>query len=252
MQFEILSDVGRKRIVNEDGAAVFTLPEGITLAVIADGMGGHRGGDFASSTAIRVLGEEFMKLKDIQWTDDESWSEWLKETIFYVNRFLYDYAADHEELKGMGTTLEAVLIRDRSCLVSHIGDSRVYKINAKEVSQITTDHSYVNILVASGEITKAEAVNHPQRNWIMKALGSERTIDPDFHSLELEDETYLLICTDGLSNEIDEDTMKSIVLSNRTLHEKAEALVDTANKMGGEDNITVILLRPSSTEEVVR
>lgn len=252
MQYEILSDIGKKRTVNEDGAAVFVLPEGIMLAVIADGMGGHRGGDFASATTIKIIGEKFMDIEVSQLKEDEDWSEWLKETIYHVNRLLYNYAENNEELKGMGTTLEVVLIRGRSCLVSHIGDSRVYKISNDEVKQVTTDHSYVNVLIDSGEITEAEAANHPQRNWIIKALGSERTIDPDFYTLQLDKSSYLLLCTDGLSNEISEHMIQEIVLSENNLSDKAKLLVEQANKMGGEDNISVILLRPSETEAEVQ
>lgn len=252
MLYEILSDIGKKRTINEDGAAVFVLPEGITLAVIADGMGGHRGGDFASATTIKIIGEKFMDIEVSQLKEDEDWSEWLKEAIYHVNRLLYNYAENNEELKGMGTTLEVVLIRGRSCLVSHIGDSRVYKISNDKVKQVTTDHSYVNVLIDSGEITEAEAANHPQRNWIIKALGSERTIDPDFYTLQLDESSYLLICTDGLSNEISEQMIQEIVLSDKNLSEKAKMLVEQANNMGGEDNISVILLKPSETEAEVQ
>lgn len=248
MQFEILSDIGKKRTVNEDSAAVFTLSEGITLAVIADGMGGHRGGDFASSTAIKVIGEEFMKLKTTQFSEQEDWAEWLKETVLYVNRMLFNHANENEELKGMGTTLEAVLIMGRSCLGLHIGDSRVYTIQKEKIKQMTTDHSYVNILVDSGEITEKEAEVHPQRNWIMKALGSERSIDPDCYAMELDEESYLLLCTDGLSNKVDDSSIQKIVLSNSTLRDTAQELIDTANKMGGEDNISVILIGPVDSE----
>jgi PPM family protein phosphatase len=248
VQFEVLSDIGKKRTVNEDGAAVFTLPEGITLAVIADGMGGHRGGDFASTTAITVIGEEFMKLKDREIDHEMDWTVWLKEAIFQVNRFLYNYAKDHEEYKGMGTTLEATIIKDHYCHIYHIGDSRVYIIDPEGIRQVTVDHSYVNVLLESGEITKEEAAKHPQRNWIMKALGSERTIEPDYHAVELGKESYLLLCTDGLSNKVDIESMQSIILSDRSLREKTEALVNLANKLGGEDNISVILLKPSDEE----
>ena len=248
MQFEVLSDIGKKRTVNEDSAAVFTLLEGITLAVVADGMGGHRGGDFASSTAIKVLGEEFMKLTASEFEQQEDWAEWLKETVLYVNRILYNQANDNEELKGMGTTLEAILIIGRKCLGIHIGDSRVYSITENEISQLTTNHSYVNVLVDSGEITEQEAEVHPQRNWIMKALGSERSIDPDCYSIEMKEENYLLLCTDGLSNKVDNDSIKKIVLSNQVLRETAKELIDMANKMGGEDNISVILIGPSDAE----
>ncbi|WP_172369734.1 Stp1/IreP family PP2C-type Ser/Thr phosphatase [Sporosarcina jiandibaonis] len=248
VQFEVLSDIGKKRAVNEDSAAVFTLPEGITLAVIADGMGGHRGGDFASSAAIQVIEEEFMKLKDREIDQEIDWTLWLKETIYHVNRFLFNYAKDHEDYKGMGTTLETAIIKNRSCHIYHIGDSRVYKIDPEGIRQVTVDHSYVNVLLESGEITKEEAAKHPQRNWIMKALGSERTIEPDYHSIELEKDSYLLLCTDGLSNKVDAESMHRIILSDCSLREKTEALVNLANKLGGEDNISVILLKPSDEE----
>ncbi len=151
-------------------------------------------------------------------------------------------------IKGMGTTLETAIIKDRSCHIYHIGDSRVYTIDPEEIRQVTVDHSYVNVLVESGEITEEEAAKHPQRNWIMKALGSERTIEPDYHSLELGTENYLLLCTDGLSNKVDAESMQNIILSDRSLREKTEALVNLANKLGGEDNISVILLKPSDEE----
>lgn len=248
VQFEVLSDIGRKRTVNEDSAAVFSLADGITLAVIADGMGGHQGGDFASSTAVQLLEEEFMKLKMSEFINEETRSEWLRESIFYVNRVLYNHANDNVEFKGMGTTLEAALIHGNSCLISHVGDSRIYAISHKGIRQVTKDHSYVNVLIESGEITEEEAANHPQRNLIMKALGSERTIDPEFYSIEFDEEMYLLLCTDGLSNKVDNHSIQTIVLAEITLKEKVEALVALANKMGGEDNISVILLRPTDTE----
>lgn len=248
MQFEILSDVGRKRTVNEDRAAVYTLPNGIILAVIADGMGGHQGGDYASSTAIQVIGEQFMELDSTNFEEEQHWVDWLREVVNHVNRLLYNYANDNEELKGMGTTLEAALIRGRNGLISHTGDSRVYAINNNGICQVTRDHSFVNVLLDSGEITEAEAAVHPQKNWIMKAIGSEKTIEPNHYSIELDDETYLLLCTDGLSNKVDPQLMREVVLSDATLHEKAKKLVDLANEMGGEDNISVILIDSTKSE----
>ena len=146
-----------------------------------------------------------MELDSSELLAEENWSEWLKEAFFHVNRLLYEHSSDNEELKGMGTTLEAALIHGRSCLVSHVGDSRVYLLNEDGVRQVTRDHSYVNVLLDSGEITEEEAAVHPQRNWIMKAVGSEKHIEPDLHSIELDSETYLLICTDGLSNKVDNE-----------------------------------------------
>ena len=196
----------------------------------------------------RSLGNNLWSLIVRNLLQKEHWSEWLKEAFFHVNKLLFEHASDNAELKGMGTTLDAALINGRSCLVTHVGDSRVYAINKEGVRQITRDHSYVNILLDSGEITEEEAAIHPQRNWIMKAVGSEKHIEPDLYSMELDDETFLLICTDGLSNKVDKGSIYDIVMSDTTLRQKAEILIDLANQMGGEDNISVIVLGPSNVE----
>jgi PPM family protein phosphatase len=248
LRFEVVTDIGKKRTVNEDSAAVFAIQDGPTLAVVADGMGGHRGGDYASSTAVRILGERFMKVDDSATMDDEDWREWLLETVLHVNRTIFELAESDEEYKGMGTTLDAVLIIGNKGLVTHVGDSRVYTINGSEILQVTKDHSFVNILLDSGEITEEEAARHPQRNWIMRAVGSERSIMPDFYHIQLDEHTYLLICTDGLSNKVDNKRIHNIVTSDGDLHDKANQLVELANEMGGEDNISVILACPSSSE----
>lgn len=248
MQFEVLSDIGRKRTLNEDSAAVFTLEDQVILAVIADGMGGHQGGDFASSTALRLVGEAFEKVKEAPFDQHTDWMEWLQETALFVNRTLYNYASEHKELEGMGTTLEAVLIYDGTCFGVHIGDSRVYAVQNKMIKQITSDHSYVNVLVNSGEITEQEAKVHPRRNWILKAVGSERFLEPDCYHFPIEEEMFVLICTDGLSNKLTNNEIKNVVLSNLTLKEKTMSLVEMANSKGGEDNISVILVHSPQQE----
>lgn len=241
LRFEVLSDIGKKRTVNEDSAAVFTIQNGPTLAVIADGMGGHRGGDYASATAVQLLGEKFQGVSNSAQMDDEDWKEWLLETVLFINRTIFEVAERDENYKGMGTTLDAVLVNGNKGLVTHVGDSRVYIINESEIIQITRDHSYVNILLESGEITEEEAATHPQRNWIMRALGSEKSITPDFYQIQLKENAYLLICTDGLSNKVDSEKIHSIVTWDGDLHSKAVELVKLANDMGGEDNISVVL-----------
>lgn len=250
MQYAVLSDIGKKRSLNEDRAAIFTLPNGLILAVIADGMGGHKGGDFASSTALRMMGEAFQRLKDVTFQSHEDWAEWLKETVLFINRTIYNYSIEHEELAGMGTTLEALLIKNNFCYGVHIGDSRVYRIN-NHITQITTDHSYVKMLIDSGEITEQEAEVHPQRNWIIKALGSERSVEPDCYSFSLENIQYLLLCSDGLSNKVSDSSIQEIVSSEHSLDEKVQTLVEKANELGGEDNISVILLQASSGVEQI-
>lgn len=248
LRFEVVTDIGKKRTVNEDSAAVFSIQDGPTLAVVADGMGGHRGGDYASSTAVKILGEEFLKVEDSASMDEEDWKDWLLETILHVNRTLYDIAENDTEYKGMGTTLDAVLIYGNNGLVTHVGDSRVYMIKRNEIIQITKDHSFVNILLDSGEITEEEAATHPQRNWIMRAIGSEKSIMPDFYQIQMDAQSYLLICTDGLSNKVDNERIRDIVTSDGNLHDKAVKLVELANELGGEDNISVILASLPSAE----
>lgn len=248
LRFEVVTDIGKKRTVNEDSAAVFTIQEGPMLAVVADGMGGHRGGDYASSTAVRILGEHFLKVDNPTTMNEEDWKEWLQDTVLHVNRTIFDIAEKDTEYKGMGTTLDAVLIYGNKGLVTHIGDSRVYMINRNEIIQITKDHSFVNILLDSGEITEEEAARHPQRNWIMRAVGSEKTIMPDFYQISIDEQTYVLICTDGLSNKVDNKQIHDIVTSEGDLNDKAIKLVELANEAGGEDNISVILASLPSAE----
>jgi len=189
-----------------------------------------------------------LSVEDSAKMDEEDWKEWLHEKVLHVNRTLYDIAENDTEYKGMGTTLDAVLIYGSKGLVTHVGDSRVYMINRNEIIQITKDHSFVNILLDSGEITEEEAAIHPQRNWIIRAIGSEKSIMPDFHPIHMDDQSYLLICTDGLSNKVDNERIRDIVTSDGDLHDKAVKLVELANELGGEDNISVILASLPTSE----
>ncbi len=242
MLFSIRTDIGRKRTFNEDQAACFELEDGTVLAVIADGMGGHRSGDVASAMAVKLMGEHFDGLRDGVPQSAETWTEWLDESVCRVNRQIYEKAKSGPEHEGMGTTLEAAVIQDGDCHIAHVGDSRVYLLRAGQITQITKDHSYVNALLASGEITEAEAEVHPQRNWIMRAVGSEKRITSDFYHLQFHPGDYLLMCTDGLSNKVEPETMQALINAEGTLDTKVTRLIDLANERGGEDNITAVLL----------
>ncbi|ARF18414.1 serine/threonine-protein phosphatase [Sporosarcina sp. P3] len=242
MEYEIRSDTGRKRTVNEDDAAVFVHAKKHTiLAVIADGMGGHKGGDYASATAVRMIGEQFMSADD-EVVTEQDWIDLLYDAVVDINQFLYTTAQEDDAYKGMGTTLDVALLLNDHCVVFHVGDSRIYQVTGKAIRQITKDHSFVNVLLDSGEITEQEAEVHPQRNWIMKAVGSEKSIVPDRYSFPLLSHSFLLLCTDGLSNKIEKETMLDIILNENSLANKADEFIDLANQRGGEDNITVILL----------
>ena len=248
MKFTVESDIGRKRMVNEDRVAFIEHPDRFKLAILADGMGGHNAGDVASEMAIEEMKSYFLNASVTQLETGETRKQWMLETIQSVNEKIYAHSVNNESCKGMGTTLIAMLIDGHDCLIGHIGDSRVYYFTSDAVSLITRDHSYVNFLVEYGEISEEEAANHPQKNFIVKSLGTESTIEPDFYELELEPASNVLICSDGLSNKLTTAEMAAILTLPLSIDEKGKKLIQLANDSGGEDNISVILL--SNDEEV--
>lgn len=247
-QYVMESDTGKKREVNEDRVAVLKRPDGLILALVADGMGGHNAGDVASEMTVDAMSKHFLAADRENFTSIESKKSWLNEKIKTINSEVFNYAEVHPECKGMGTTLIAVLIEDDLCVICHIGDSRVYKFNGTS-EQITRDHSYVNVLVDSGEISEEEAEAHPKKNWIVRALGTESGIEGEMLEVVLNEGTYLLICSDGLSNKVSKDEIAEILNSHTALSQKGKDLVDLANDKGGEDNISFVLLA-SKAEEV--
>lgn len=246
-QYVIESDTGRKREVNEDRVAVLKRPTGLMLALVADGMGGHNAGDVASRLTVEELSRRFIEADAAMFETAESKKTWLSEQILEVNRIVYYHSIAHRECKGMGTTLIAALIEGDDCILCHIGDSRAYAIGSS-VTQVTRDHSYVNVLVDNGEITQQEAEEHPKKNWILRSLGTEPKIEREMHQFSLAGVSYLLICTDGLSNKLSEHEISSIVRSKASLAQKGKALIALANDLGGEDNISFVLLAPLGEE----
>jgi protein phosphatase len=245
MEFVVKTDVGMKRTVNEDRVDVFVRSDGRILAVVADGMGGHKAGDVASEIAISEFKRYFaaynpsvVKAKD-----------WLTYTFQSINQAILKHSTINIGCEGMGTTLIAGLFEKNKGIIAHVGDSRVYKLFPNGIKQITRDHSYVNILIDSGEISEEQAKTHPQKNVLMKAVGTERTIHPDFYEVEFQPNSYFLFCTDGLSNKLSEPFIHTILYSDMSLQEKGLTLVEEANLSGGEDNISLILL--SNKEEEV-
>ena len=241
MQYVLESDTGKKRKVNEDRVAVLKRPDGLLLAVVADGMGGHNAGDVASSMTVDTLGEMFMEAGADAFASIDGKKAWLSLNIQQVNRMVYEYAENNPGCKGMGTTLIAALIEGDECVMCHIGDSRAYVINGS-IEQVTRDHSYVNVLIDNGEISEEEAEAHPKKNWIIKALGTDPEIDGEILHFSTAALSYLLICSDGLSNKITKEEISSIILSDAPLSLKGEEMVNLANDMGGEDNISFVLL----------
>ncbi len=242
MNFTVESDVGLKRTINEDRVGFFTRPDQFKMAILADGMGGHNAGDVASEMAITEMQALFQQADAAQLTMPEQRKQWLRDAVSQINDEIYRYSQSHESCQGMGTTLIAALIYGGDCLISHVGDSRVYHFTDEEVTLVTRDHSYVNVLLETGQISEEEAQNHPQKNFILKALGTESSVQPDFYEVHVEEGSHVLICSDGLSNKLSTSEMAAIITLPMTLDEKGKKLVKLANDSGGEDNISLILM----------
>ncbi|MBD8068346.1 Stp1/IreP family PP2C-type Ser/Thr phosphatase [Bacillus sp. PS06] len=247
MKSVCLSDRGRVRQLNEDSCGVFTNTDGLTLAVVADGMGGHRAGDVASSMATSLLKELWEQSKSID--SPELAENWLREHIEQINQKLYKHSQDNSECQGMGTTVDAVICSPTFATIAHIGDSRCYLSNSNGFNLMTSDHTLVNELVKSGQISKEDAEHHPRKNWILRALGTEPSVEMDIKTIILEEGDFLLLCSDGLTNKVQESELNEVLHTNEELQKKAEVLVQMANENGGEDNITLVIVQYSSMSE---
>jgi len=231
-----LTDIGLVRPVNQDDIFVSPEPFGIlpNLFLVADGMGGHNGGEIASQMAIAHFKEY------IQRNADENILDLLSSAAQEANLQVLEQAEADPALSGMGTTLTGCTIYDGKCVIIHIGDSRAYAINGPQISLMTQDHSYVNEMVKAGQITEAEARGHPKRNVLTKVLGISPDMSADGYIHELEQCSVVLLCSDGLYNMVPDEEIVNIV---NTSENPAEALVAAAISNGGADNISVIVVR---------
>ena len=238
------TDVGQKRKMNQDYVFVSKDPVGNlpNLFVVADGMGGHNAGDFASSHAVQILVDEIKK------DEDFNPIKVIRHAIEAANTEILDCAQKDETLKGMGTTMVVATMVGHYMYVANVGDSRLYLVQG-QIRQITKDHSLVQEMVRMGEIKPEEARNHPDKNIITRALGAERTVDIDFFDLKMEPDSTVLMCSDGLSNMVEDSKIEEIILDKEEeLFQKGENLLKEANRNGGKDNIAVILVEPFTNE----
>ena len=240
MRISAKTDVGKVRPNNQDSYAAGEFQNGVTWVVVCDGMGGYRGGNIASSAAVKTISERITGSYRENMTSS-SIKNLLVTSITNANFEIFDMAAANEELKGMGTTVVAALITKKAIYIAHAGDSRAYLVADGKLRQITKDHSVVQELVDSGEITREQAMDHPQKNLITRALGVEEIVKVDFTVEDIKGDETLLICTDGLTNEVTEDEILR-VLSEKPFEEVADTLVDMANENGGNDNITAVAI----------
>jgi len=239
-----LSDVGCERTQNEDNLC-YAEPESAEafqkrgrLIAVADGMGGHQGGQVASRLAVDTVWEVFLNGPDHEPVDT------LVEAYQSAHARIQDFAQEHPELIGMGTTCTAAIVRDDRLFYGHVGDSRLYLLRRDTITQITRDHSYVQAMVDKGTITPEEAKTHPQRNVLTSALGASSAVEADFAevSSSLEDGDILLLCTDGLHGLVSDAEFVAVSRENQP-REACRKLVDTAKARGGYDNITVQIVR---------
>lgn len=237
------TDIGQRRQVNQDYVyasveAVGNLPN---LFVVADGMGGHNAGDYASSCAVHVLVDTVR--------EDANYDpiKIMRYGIESANLKILEEAAKSEARKGMGTTMVAATVVGNYVYVANVGDSRLYVIH-QGIRQITKDHSLVQEMVRLGEIQEEEAINHPDKNIITRALGVTRSLDVDFFDLEIQPDTMILMCSDGLSNMVTNEEIADLLGRPGNLKEKGKALIRLANANGGKDNIAVVLIEPFTKE----
>ncbi|MDF2986802.1 MAG: serine/threonine protein phosphatase [Eubacterium sp.] len=238
MKYGIRTDRGLKRQLNEDNCNVLVgYPDVPTCFVIADGMGGHKCGEVASKQAVDSVCNLLLKA---DW-NIENISELLNGIITRVNDEIYNFSLLDEATQGMGTTLIITVIKDNRLYIGHVGDSRVYIAGADSIEKVTWDHSFIEELVKNGSITKDEAVNHPNRNLITRAVGYEPDLQVDTYEIDLKENDIILLCTDGLTNMLTEEEILDIIKNNEEPQLACDTLIQNANNKGGEDNITVIV-----------
>lgn len=241
MKYYGITDKGIVRKSNQDSYVIATNEAKDVLAVVADGIGGNKGGDIASRIAVSVMSEAFSST--VKFTEKEQIHEWLKNTIANANSQIYFFAQSNPSYQGMGTTLCALLVCELGCWFVNIGDSRAYAwFEDHRFQQITQDHSYVNELVRKGQMTAEEAKHSKQKNMLTNALGVWKDVRFDeFHGYSgIEG---VLLCSDGLHAYVDEKVIQSILFSNSIpVSKKARKLIDVANQAGGLDNATAIIV----------
>lgn len=234
-----MTDVGRRRNLNQDYVFTADIPVGrlSNLYLVADGMGGHKAGGFASKYAVEVIVEQVSSSKE------QEVFEVLNHAITTANRKIRQKAQADESMFGMGTTMVAATIKGNCLRIANVGDSRLYIIN-DTITQITVDHSMVEEMIRMGGINREQARNHPKKNIITRAIGAEREIKPDFFEVKLHQGDKILMCTDGVSNMLTDGEILQILQQSCSEEEKVRQLVNMANEYGGRDNMGIILITP--------
>lgn len=234
-----LTDSGKVRSHNEDSVIITKNEAGNYLMAVADGMGGHSAGEVASSITIthlsKIFNEQFCNMEKAQAVD------WLRAMATEINEMIFDYADNHPESKGMGTTLVCAIITEDYVLMGNIGDSSGFVIKDEKIHKVTYDHTLVNLLLRAGELTDEEAKAHPKKNVLMKALGANNPIDIDIFDCDM-DISSILLCSDGLTSMLDAEQIQKVLDSELPIEDKVIKLIRKANNRGGNDNISIAYL----------
>lgn len=236
------SDIGLKRETNQDSFYMENLSENFSLLIVCDGMGGVNGGGIASEVAVNSIKEQ-IKLAFNESMDQKSIGNLLESAIYNANDAIYQKAQEDLDLNGMGTTVIACIVFYDQLHIIHVGDSRAYFITDNEICQLTTDHSIVQEMLDNGEITRKQAKNHPRKNLITRALGVSDKIPGDYIEREIHKGDTLLICTDGLSNYVSIEEIHDCYKKNNSISNLGNTLISNAKILGGDDNITVAILK---------
>lgn len=235
-----ITDIGKRRKLNQDYVYTSDQPVGnlSNLFIVADGMGGHNAGDYASKVTVETIIE---KVSESSETESACI---LEEAIQAANTLVRAKACEYVDLEGMGTTVVVATCRGDRLFVANVGDSRLYVVNDSEIRQITRDHSWVEEMVRQGNLGRAEARNHPGKNIITRAIGAEDKVKADYFIVQLNEGDLVLMCTDGLTNMLEDEEIRTILEGSRDIEGKAKELVEAANERGGRDNISVLLVDP--------
>lgn len=246
MKAYYITDTGKVRTHNEDSVMIVQNLSGEYLMVVADGMGGHKAGEVASSIVVNGLTDKFKKLETIGEKQDAV--NWIRKNANELNEAIFKYTDEFEESKGMGTTLVLAIVTNNYILFGNVGDSSGFVMKKGVLYKVTKDHTLVNLLVETGELTPEEAENHPRKNVLMRALGANNPIDVDIFDVDMGSDAILL-CSDGLTNMLTNAQIEKVLNSDLSLEERIVKLIRKSNLRGGTDNVSIAYLEKESGED---
>lgn len=246
MKAYYITDTGKVRTHNEDSVMIVQNLSGEYLMVVADGMGGHKAGEVASSIVVNGLTEKFKKLETIGEKQDAV--NWIRKNANELNEAIFKYTDEFEESKGMGTTLVLAIVTNNYILFGNVGDSSGFVMKKGVLYKVTKDHTLVNLLVETGGLTPEEAENHPRKNVLMRALGANNPIDVDIFDVDMGSDAILL-CSDGLTNMLTNTQIEKVLNSDLSLEERIVKLIRKSNLRGGTDNVSIAYLEKESGED---